>query len=253
MADIFHSEKKYTYFLSGFVILWIILFEFVFPPNHFLPKPSIVVLSIISLFRDYQFLVNLLSSISAIYLSAIAAGLFLWLFRRYLINNKNIFGYIAFSLDWISGIVPGILIGLFLIVWLPDSEFSKYIFIFFACFTCLIKKLENELKNVKSEYIDVSVSLGAPKNFISDKVCWKAIEPALAESMTDLHFYLWSMLIVFEMINGGLGLGEVLRAAILYKDLAGLFASVLIICLIIFAGSTIIKYFKNKFIFWSIS
>ena len=253
MTDIIHSEKKYTYFLSGFFLLWIILFEFVFPPNYFLPKPSIIVLSIISLFRDYQFLVNLLSSISAIYLPAIAACLFIWLFRRYLINNKNIFGYVVFSFDRISGIVPGILIGLFLIVWLPGSEFSKYIFIFFACFTCLSKKLENELKNVKSEYIDVSVSLGVPKNFISDKIYWKAIEPALSDSIVELHFYLWSMLIVFEMINGGIGLGAVLRIAVLYKDLAGLFASVLIICLIIFVGSAIVKYFKNKFIFWSIS
>jgi ABC-type nitrate/sulfonate/bicarbonate transport system permease component len=253
MDDIFHSGKKYTYFLSGLFLLWIILFEFIIPPNNILPKPSIVVLSIISLFRDYQFLVNLLSSISAIYLSAFTAGLFIWLSRRYLINNKNIFGYIAFSLDRISGIIPGILMGLFLIVWLPGSEFSKYIFIFFTCFTYLINKFENELKKVKSEYIAASVSLGAEKNFISDKICWKAIEPALAESMTELHFYIWTMLIVFEMINEGLGMGAVLRTAIQYRDLSGLFASILIICLIIFSGSTLIRFFKNKFIFWSIN
>src|ERR1035437_6464760 len=130
MADIFHSERKYIYFLAGFFLLWIIIFEFILPPNHILPKPSIVVVSIISLFRDYQFLVNMLSSISAIYLSVIVAGLFLFIFRRYLINNKNLFGYLAFSLKWISGIIPGILMGLFLIFWFPDSEFIKYVFIF---------------------------------------------------------------------------------------------------------------------------
>jgi NitT/TauT family transport system permease protein len=253
MDDRFHSGRKYIYFLSGLFLLWIILYELIFPPNHILPKPSIVMFSLISLFRDYQFLVNLLSSISAIYLSTFTAGLFIWLFRRYLINNKNIFGYVAFSLHRIAGIIPGILIGLFLIVWLPDSEFSKYIFIFFACFSYLINKLENELKNVKSEYIDASVSLGASMNFISEKVRWKAVEPALAESITEMHFYLWSMLIVYEMINGGLGVGTVLRMAIQYRDLSGLFTSILIICLIIFSGSTLIKYLKNKFIFWNIS
>jgi ABC-type nitrate/sulfonate/bicarbonate transport system permease component len=106
---------------------------------------------------------------------------------------------------------------------------------------------------VNNEFIDAAVSLGARKNFISDKICWKVIEPALAESLTELHFYLWSMLLMFELIKGGSGLGTVLRTAILYKDLAGFFASVLIICLIIFAGASIIKYFKNRFIFWSIS
>jgi hypothetical protein len=253
MADIFHSDRKYIYFLSGFLLFWIILFEFILPPNQILPKPSIVVVSIISLFRDYQFLVNLFSSVAAIYFSSIVAGLFIWIFRRYLINNKNLFGYLAFSLEWISGIVPGILMGLFLIIWLPDSEFIKYIFIFFACFTFLISKIENELKKVDSEFIDAAVSLGAGKNFLSDKVYWKIVEPALAESLKGLHFYLWSMLMWFEMIKGGYGVGGVLKTAIQYKDLAGFFASVLIICLIIFIGASIIKYFKNKFVFWSIS
>ena len=109
------------------------------------------------------------------------------------------------------------------------------------------------MSKAKSEYIDAVVSLGAGKNFISDKVTWKLIEPSLAESFIDLHFYLWSMLIWFEMIKGGSGLGTVLRTAILYKDLAGFFASVLIICLIIYISATIIKCFRNRFIFWSIN
>jgi ABC-type nitrate/sulfonate/bicarbonate transport system permease component len=251
MADIFHSDRKYIYFLSGFFVLWIILFEFILPPNQILPRPSIAVISIISLFKDYQFLVNLISSISAIYFSLIVAGLFLLIFRRFLINNKNLFGYLTFSLEWISGIIPGILMGLFLIIWFPDSEFTKYIFIFFTSFTFLINKLENELKKMNSEFIDAAASLGGGKNFISDKVCWKVVEPALAESLKELHLYLWSMLIVFELIKGGPGLGTVLKTAIMYKDLAGLFSSIIIICLIIFVGATVIKYFKNKFFFWS--
>ena len=113
--------------------------------------------------------------------------------------------------------------------------------------------MENELKKVNSEFIDAAVSLGAGKNFLSDKVYWKIVEPALAESFKRLHFYLWSMLIWFEMIKGGFGLGGILKTAILYKDLAGFFACVLIICLIIFIGASIIKYFTNKFVFWSIS
>jgi NitT/TauT family transport system permease protein len=252
MTDIVHSDRKYIYFLSGLFLLWVIFFEFILPPNKILPGPSIILVSIISLFRDYQFLFNLLSSISAIYLSSISAGLFIWIFRRHLINKNNLFGYLAFALEWISGIVPGIMVGLLLIIWFPGSEFIKYIFIFFSAFTYFIYKLKNEVKKVNCEFIDAAISLGAEKKFISDKVYWKVIEPALAESLLELHFYLWSMLIVYEIIKGGYGLGTVLRTAILYKDLAGFFASVLIICLIIFVGAILIKYFKNKFIFWSI-
>jgi len=119
------------------------------------------------------FSVNLLSSISAMYLSAIAACLFVWIFRRYLINNKNLFEHFAFSLEWISGIVPGILMGLFLWSGCLIQVLVSIFFIFFACFTYLINKLENELKKVKNEYIDAAVSLGAEKNFISDRVAGK--------------------------------------------------------------------------------
>jgi len=195
----------------------------------------------------------MLSSIAAIYFSSIVAVLFIWIFRRYLINNKSLIGYLAFFLEWISWIIPEILLGLFLIFWLPDSELIKYIFIFFISFTFLINKVEKELKSINREFIDAAASLGAGKNFIFDKVCWKVIEPELASSLTTLHFYLWTMLIVFEFIKGGSGLGTVLRNAILYKDLSGLFSSILIICLIMFIGAYIIKYFKNKFFFWSIS
>jgi ABC-type nitrate/sulfonate/bicarbonate transport system permease component len=252
MNIIIHPDKKYIFFLSCFLIVGIIIFEFILPPNHFLPRPSIVVLSVISLFRDYQLLVNMFSSISAIYFSSIFAGLFIWIVRRYLFMNKNLFGFLAISLKWIARIVPGILLGLFLILWFPNSEGSKYILIFFLCFTYLFQKAENELKKVNHEFIDAAVSLGAGKNFIFEKVSWKVIEPALVESMTELHFYLWSILIIFEFINGGSGLGAVLRSAILYKDLSALFTSVIIICIIILIGAALIKYFKKKFIFWSI-
>jgi ABC-type nitrate/sulfonate/bicarbonate transport system permease component len=145
-----------------------------------------------------------------------------------------------------SGIVPGILSGLFLIIWLPDSEYSKYIFIFFASFLYLFNKAEYDLTKVRGEYVDAVVSLGAGKNFVFDKVSWKFIEPALAESLPDLHFHLWSILIVFEFIKGGSGLGSILRTVVLYRDIAGLFVSILIISLLILIGTAMIKYIKNK-------
>jgi ABC-type nitrate/sulfonate/bicarbonate transport system permease component len=253
MSDIFRSERKYIYFLSVFFLLWIILFEFILSPNQILPRPSITLVSIFSLFKDYQFLINLLSSISAIYFSFIVACLFFWIFRRFLINNKNFFGYLSFFLKWITSIIPGILIGLFLIFWFPDSEIVKYIFVFLISITFLVNKLESELKKVNSEFIDAAVSLGGGQNFIIEKVCWKAVEPGIADSLNEIHFYLWSMLLVFEIIKGGSGIGSVLKMAIMYKDLAVLFSLIIIIGVIIFLGTIIIKYFRSKYIFWSLN
>jgi ABC-type nitrate/sulfonate/bicarbonate transport system permease component len=106
---------------------------------------------------------------------------------------------------------------------------------------------------VNNEFIDAAVSLGAGDKFIFDKVRWKIIEPAVAESLKDIHFHLWSILIVFEFIKGGSGLGAILRTTLLFKDLAGLLVYVVIISLLILVGASIINYFKNKIFFWSIN
>ena len=252
MVEIFHSDKKYIYFLFILFILWIVLFEFILAPNQILPRPSIILVSFFSLFRDYQFLNNLLLSISAIYFSFIASYLFFWSIRRYLIHNKNLIGFISFSVVRVSGIIPGILAGLFLIVWFPNSEGVKYIFVFLSSFIFLVNRLEYELKKVNSDYIDSIVSLGAGRNFISEKVIWKAMEPGIAKSLNGLNLYLWTMLIVFELIKGESGIGSVLKMAIIYKDVAVLFSCLLIIGIIILTGDLIIKIIRNKYFFWSL-
>jgi NitT/TauT family transport system permease protein len=248
-----YSDSKYISILSGLLFIWILLSEFILSPNNILPKPSIVGLSIISLFRDYHFLANMLSSISAVYLSSIVACLFIWILRKYLFNGNKLLGYFAYFQKWLSGIVPGILFGLFLILWFPDSDNSKYIFIFFVCFINLYNTTEEELKKVNGEFIDAIASLGAERKIIFNKVCLKTIEPAIAESLPNLHFHLWSGLIVFEIIKGGPGLGSIVKTAVLFKDLAGLFASILFVSVLIWVGNSIIKYFMNKIFFWSVS
>ena len=244
---------KYIYILLSLFILWIFLFGYVLAPNQILPDPSIALISLISLFKDYHFLGNIISSITAIYFPLIVAYFLLWTIRIFLINYKKLSGSLALSLKWISGIFPGILLGLFFIYWFPDSEVIKYVFMFIISLAFLIVKFEKSIKMVNSEFIDSAISLGTGKNVLSTRIYWKAVEPLIADSLVDIHFYLWSMIIVFEFIKGGLGLGTVLRMAMLYKDLAALFTSIIIMGLIILISKCIIKFIKNKYFFWSIN
>jgi ABC-type nitrate/sulfonate/bicarbonate transport system permease component len=244
---------KFIYLLLSLFILWFIFFEYVFAPNQILPEPSIALLSLISLFNDYHLLVNIVSSFSAIFLPLIVAYFFLWTFRIILINYKKLFGSLTLSVKWISSTFPIILLGLFLIYWFPDSEIIKYVFIFIISLAFLTDEFEKGIKTVNSEFIDSSISLGAGKNFLATKIYWKSVETFMADSLIEIHFYLWSILIVFEFIKGGLGLGAVLSKALLYKDLAAFFTSVLIIGLIIFISTFIIKIFRNKYFYWSIN
>jgi len=103
---------------------------------------------------------------------------------------------------------------------------------------------------VKQEYIDAAASLGAGKALIARSVIWKSAEPYLIEHLLQIHLYVWSMLIAFEFIKGGYGLGMIFSRALEFKDLSALFSSLLITGITIYLGSLAIKSLKNKFFFW---
>jgi ABC-type nitrate/sulfonate/bicarbonate transport system permease component len=244
------TNKNIYYYLTGYFILWIILFEFLLPVNNILPKPSIVLESFDDLWRDYNLLINYLSTISVIYISMAAAYFILRLIRVQLLMRNNVLANLILSLEWFSEYVPGIVIGLILIYWFPNSEYIEFVFAFATVFISLLIKFQIITKELKQEYIDAAYSLGAGRTLIAKSVIWKSAEPALIEHLYQIHLYIWAMLIAFEFIKGGLGLGMIFRRALEFSDLSVLFSSLLITGITIFLGSLMIKSIKNKFFFW---
>ena len=120
-----------------------------------------------------------------------------------------------------------------------------------ALFSIIIKAREEAAK-VKHEYIDSAVSLGVDEHTIAKKVIWKSIQPAIIKYLIVLQFNIWSVLIAFEYIKGGYGLGRIYRLALDYKDLSALFTISVIVGVTIYIGTQLIKYYKNKFYHWSL-
>lgn len=240
--------KKIYYFISGYFLLWIVLFEFILPVNNILPKPSVVLLAFPDLAKHYNLWLNIISSVSAIYLAMGAAWFFVWLLRNQIMNRKHVFTLFIDSLEWFSRFIPGIVLSLLIIYWFRSVEYIKYIFIFLTTFMSIIIKVENEVKNVPGEYLDSSLSLGIKDN---NFVKWKIFEPAIAKHLASLHFYLWSMLLVFEYIKGGFGLGSMFHAAMTFNDLSGLFSGLFITGIIIWAGTVLLDYYIKKYFFWN--
>ena len=247
MSDRLHSRGKYAYLLIAFILFWIVLFEFVLSANSFLPSPYFVIISIGDLFSDYHILVNILSTLTAVYFSIIAALFIIWVFRIYLVNGHNLIRHTIDALGWFAGFVPSIILAFFLIYWLDGSGYVKYIFGSFSCLILFFFKLEDAAGKIGSEYIDAAVSLGADHKMISGKIRWKSVIPAVAHYVPEIHLYLWSMIIIIEYIKGGSGLGVVFRQALLYKDLPVLFSTALFTIIVILLAESLIKYLNNKY------
>ena len=243
--------KKIVYFLLSYLITWIILFEFILPPNNFLPKPSIVLDSFGALWTDYHLLRNFISSVASIYVSIIIAYYLLRILNKNLINEKEGFRSFIFSVEWFSKYVPGIILGFLLIYWFPHSEYIKYLFIFIVIFNTLFLKHMNLAFKVNQEYIDSALSLGVNNSAVADKVVWKSLQPDLMNHIYNSHIYFWTMLIIFEFANNGRGFGYIFRNTLEFHDISALIAMIFITGIIIFLGSLIIRYSKNKFFFWS--
>lgn len=245
-----NKKRIVYYFLFAYLLLWIILFEFVLPVNRILPKPSIVFLSLGDLWHIYNFGLNYLSTFSIIIFSIVSAYFLVWLFRMPLSGENAVtYGFIT-SAEWISNYIPGVISGLLLIFWLPDFEFVDLIFAFSSVLVSLVIKFKKEIKSVRPEYIDSIRSLGATEKFIAEKVIWKSIEPELFDHLIKLNFYLWTVLIIFEYIKGTHGLGSVLRLTIQFNDLSAFFTSLMVIGLSVFIIILLGSLIKRKYFFW---
>lgn len=238
------KDNLVYYLISGYFVLWVILFEFILPVNKILPKPSVVLLALPDLFRVYHLGESILSSVSAVYLPLFLAWMILWIFRKNLFNTHSAFSLFFASLEWFTKFIPGIILSLLIIYWFPDVEYIKYLFIFFIAFISLLSKLRQSEKEIPGEYLDSVISLGYRDAGV---IKWKHSEPLLASHSLDLHLYIWSMLLVFEYIKGGYGLGSVFRTALTFKDISGLFASILITGIIVWLGTSILKYYSYKY------
>jgi len=245
-----HLRKIYLFLLSYF-ILWIVLFEWLLPVNHILPKPSIVFESFPYLWNDYKLPLNYLSTISVVYISLFLSYFCVKILSPYIKEKDNFISTFINSFEWFSEFIPGIIIALLLIFWFPESEFVEFIFAFATAFTSLIIKFQNESENVKEEYLFAAQSLGLSEKKITQLVIWKDVQPKLMAHILNFHFYIWTVLIIFEFIKGGLGLGVIFRRALEYKDLSAIFSVFLITGLTIYFGNLSLRIIRNKFINWN--
>jgi ABC-type nitrate/sulfonate/bicarbonate transport system permease component len=243
--------KKIKYFLFAYCILWILLFEFILPVNQILPKPSVVAESFPDLWKDYNLPVNFLSTVTVIFLALTAAYFCVKYLSPFLVEKNNFISLFINSLEWFSEFLPGIVIGLLLIFWFPESEFVEFIFAFATAFFSLTIRFQNESEKPDEEYILAARSLGMKEPAIVKNVIWKNAQPKLMSHLINLHFYLWSILIVFEFIKGGLGLGVIFRRALEYNDISATFSVFIITALAIYLGTLFLRMIRNKFVFWS--
>lgn len=260
----YYSEINYFNYMKNFfgknfkhqiavfltvVFVYILLFEFILPVNKILPKPSLLLESYSSLWFDYNLFEAFALTTSVIYLSILLGYLIISLFSGLLIrsfydtpgifNGLKIFRYF-----------PAFFYAVVFAYWFEGSIIAEFVFIFIAVVFLLGLNIFDQLKNVKSEYVDAAKSLGISESKIHSEVIWKSIQPEIFDSLFRLHYYVWVLVLLFEFIGGSEGFGVIYRSLLTFQDLAALFALAILISLLIWLGKFLISFFQKKLIYW---
>lgn len=233
------------------LFIYVLLFEFILPPNKFLPKPSLVFDSYYDLAGNYSLFSELTITTLVIYGSLILGYLFISvaspvlirLFIRYpgLFNGMRVFRNF-----------PAFFYAVLFAYWFSGSIAAEFLFAFVAAVFLIGLSVNEKYKYASQEYILTAVNLGASESKIYKDVIWKEIQPKVFQSLKRIHFYLWIQVLLFEFISKNIGLGSIYYIALAFDDLAALFALALLISILILAGMIIINIFYLKLFPWYI-
>lgn len=243
-----NNFKTQLYFLLTLLFVYILLFEFILPVNKVLPKPSLLIESFSSIWLDYNLLTSMALTTTAVYLSLILSFAVIFFLSKqfiyYIISFKDIYDSIEFY-----KYIPSLFAVIIFVYWFNDSILAEFIFGFVFASALLKISLFDELKNIKEEYYIAARNMGLNEKEIFKKVIFRSLEPALFKKLIKIHYSLWMIILIYEYIDGN-GFGGAYKKILLYGDFAGIFVLTIIISLLIWIGSLLLKFIQAKYFFW---
>lgn len=242
-------KNSLTLFIT-LLFVYIVLFEFILPVNKILPRPGLLAESFFHIWRDYNLIYAFTVSTTVIYLMLVIGLLAVyvriaWLMKFFVEFEETILSLRLFKY------LPAFFFAVIFNLWFDDKLLGEFIFAFLIVLFLILKKLFEESKLVKEEYLLVAHNLDLTSGDIYKNVYWKSSLPNLSEHFKQIHYYLWVLILVYEFIGNSNGIGFIYRTALAYNDFTALFTLALMIALLIWFGNYLIGTVKNKLIHWT--
>ncbi len=251
LKKLFKSDRQkiISSFISALIFVYILLFEFILPANKFLPKPTILLDSIHSLYLDYNFTSAFLFTFSAIYFVMLVSFILIRIAGSIGFKIVQLFPGLIVLFDIGKYFIPLFLVLLFEL-WFGNSAIGEYLFILIIIMGLLKSRLFNSFLSIKEEYLLSARSLGVSEKVIINKVIWKSLEPKLFDEISKNHISIWGVVLIYEFVCKTSGIGNTIYNALKYNDLS----VIIIVILFLFATFFIMEYFltriKKKYFFW---
>lgn len=243
--------RKNLIIVFSVLAVYFILFEFFFSSNSVLPIPTLLIESFPVLFKDYSLLFEGSLTVGNVYLALTLGYLLVSIFIAPIIKIFLRFNKGGWELS-IFKIFPAFFYALLFAFWFPASIAAQLVFTFIAVVFFLLAEIKSKINDVKPEFIIAAKGLSADSSKIYRDVYWNSIKPAVFKSLFTAHYYVWTLILVYEFITGFHGLGSIYNLLLSYNDLAGLFALAIINSFLIWIGTVLIGLIKDKLIYWEV-
>jgi len=207
-----NQRKNILIVLSPFLIIilvWYLITRYGSIQSYFLPNPVSVFKAGFILFKENNFLNDVLFSLVRIFLGFTAGTILAIPFGLLIGSNKRIEMFLEPVIDFvrytpIPAFVP------LLILWLGIGETEKIVIISASVFFQLVLMIANSVSQVPGDMIQFGKTLGLNKVGVVGKIILPFSWPRIVDDMRVSLGWAWSSLLIAEIVGSTSGIGFVI-------------------------------------------
>lgn len=248
------SKAQYISFtvlgLLIFLLAWSLLTYTGFVRSFFLPTPTKVLSSIITLLTEGSLLSDIFASVYRILLGfllslvvALPLGIALGVSRKFEAFTEPLIAFIRY-------IPPSAFIPL-AIIWFGIGEVEKVIILFLAVAPYLTLLIADIVINTRRELVEAALTLGATGKDIITKVVFPNALPGIWDSFRIMIGAAWTFVIIAEIVGASSGLGHLMIESQRFLRTDNIFAAIVVIGFLGLATDYFFKITYKIFFPWT--
>ncbi|KKS54222.1 MAG: ABC-type nitrate/sulfonate/bicarbonate transport system, permease component [Candidatus Magasanikbacteria bacterium GW2011_GWA2_42_32] len=233
-----------------FLLVWSLLTYTGFVKSFFLPTPTKVLSSIISLITEGSLLSDIFASFYRILLGfllslviSLPLGISLGISRRFEALTEPLIAFIRY-------IPPSAFIPL-AIIWFGIGDLEKVAILFLGVAPYLTLLIADIVISTKRELMEAALTLGASRKDIITKVVIPNSMPGIWDSFRLMIGAAWTFVIIAEIVGASSGLGHLMIESQRFLKTDNIFAAIVIIGILGLATDYFFKITYKIFFPWT--
>lgn len=235
--------------VGGVLIIWWAISVLGLVAPIFLPSPAATFSELVYFLVSGKFFLALGASFARIMAATIAAaavGILIGVAMGISQTVEDLLSPITQPLRYlpITALVP------LLILWFGIGETMRVAFLFFGIVFYFIPLVQNALRSVPEEYIDVARGFGAHRFAIIRRVYLPHALPQIIHGLIVINGIGWTYVVLAEIINAPNGLGYLIHIAGRLQRTDEVFAGIILIAAIAILSDRALHRVRNAYFFW---